>query len=171
MYVCMYVCMYIYIYNNCFINFLKLQKFEVRKTSEKSEKIRAKSKKLDEDAMLGNTMWSDRRRFITKNISFSRTFKRQHWSKLSTEKFSFSFLALFREKFRFPAKTFLALQRLAQSFTILGQTKVYELITKIEWTNQSKRNALSEVENLINIFIFFSSIWAVRNPKSLNLIG
>ena len=26
---------------------------------------------------------------------------------------------------------------------------VYELITKIEWTNQSTQNALSEVENLI----------------------
>ena len=35
------------------------------------------------------------------------------------------------------------------SFTIQGQTKVYELITKIEWTNQSTRNALSEIENLI----------------------
>ena len=32
-------------WNNCFIKFLKLQKFEVRNTSEKGEKIRAKSKK------------------------------------------------------------------------------------------------------------------------------
>ena len=32
-------------WNNCFIKFLELQKFEVRNTSEKSEKIRAKSKK------------------------------------------------------------------------------------------------------------------------------
>ena len=32
-------------WNNCFIKFVKLQKFEVRNTSEKSEKIRAKSKK------------------------------------------------------------------------------------------------------------------------------
>ena len=36
-----------------------------------------------------------------------------------------------------------------------GQTKVYELITKIEGTNQSTRNALSEVENLISPFIYF----------------
>ena len=76
-------------------------------------------KKLDEDAMLCNTMWSDRRRLITKKtfLAFSRTFKRRHWSKLSTEKYYF-FLALFRENFQFPAKTFLAKQRLAQSFTI-----------------------------------------------------
>ena len=40
----------------------------------------------------------------------------------------------------------------AMSFTIYGQTKVYELITKIEGTNQSTRNALSEVENLISPF-------------------
>ena len=32
-------------WNDCFIKFLKLQKSEVRNTSEKSEKIRAKSKK------------------------------------------------------------------------------------------------------------------------------
>ena len=31
--------------NNCFIKFLKLQKSEVRNTSEKSEKILSKSKK------------------------------------------------------------------------------------------------------------------------------
>ena len=42
-------------WNNCFIKFLKVQKFEVRNTSEKSEKIRAKSKKLDDDAMLCST--------------------------------------------------------------------------------------------------------------------
>ena len=38
-------------------------------------------KKLDEDAMSRNTLWSDRRRLITKNINFlafSRTFKRRH---------------------------------------------------------------------------------------------
>ena len=51
-------------------------------------------------------------------LPFSRTSKRQHWSKLSTKKFFFSFFALFREKFRFPVKTFLVLQHLAQSFTI-----------------------------------------------------
>ena len=31
-------------WNNCFIKFIKLQNFEVRNMSEKSEKIRAKSK-------------------------------------------------------------------------------------------------------------------------------
>ena len=42
-------------WNNCFIKFLKLQKFEARNTSEKSDEIRAKSKKTeDEDAMLCN---------------------------------------------------------------------------------------------------------------------
>ena len=47
-------------WNNCLIKFLKLQKFEVRNTREKSEKIRAKlKKKRDEDAMLCNTLWSD----------------------------------------------------------------------------------------------------------------
>ena len=44
--------------NYWFVKFLKLQKFEVRNTSEKGEKIRAKSKKkIDEDAMLCNTLW------------------------------------------------------------------------------------------------------------------
>ena len=42
-------------------------------------------KKLDEDAaMLGNTLWSDRRRLITKTfVAFLRTFKRLNWSQLS----------------------------------------------------------------------------------------
>ena len=44
------------------------------------------------------------------------------------------------------------------SFTIYGQTKVYELITKIEGTNQSARNALSEVENLIISIIWLQLI-------------
>ena len=35
-----------------------------------------------------------------------------------------------------------------RAFSIFGRTKVYELITEIEWTNQNARNALSEVENL-----------------------
>ena len=34
-------------------------------------------------------------------------------------------------------------------FSIEGQTKVYELITEIEWTDQNARNALFEVEKLI----------------------
>ena len=70
--------------------------------------------------MLCNTLCSDRRRLITKkhflpfrvlpNVGIDPTF--------SQKKFFFSFLALFREKFRFPAKTFLVWQRLAQPFTI-----------------------------------------------------
>ena len=39
----------------------------------------------------------------TKILAFSRTSKHRHWSKLSTTEFFFSFLALFREKFCFPA--------------------------------------------------------------------
>ena len=56
-------------WNNCFIKFLKLQnlKYEIRaKKAGKSERNR---KKFDEDVMLCNTLWSDRRRLITKNIS------------------------------------------------------------------------------------------------------
>ena len=79
---------------------------EVRNTSEKSEKIRAKSKKLDEDAMLCNTLWSDRCRLITKTFL---TFLRTSTSELiqtfhKTFLFFFFFFALIREKFRFPAK-------------------------------------------------------------------
>ena len=50
-------------WNNCFIKFLNSKSLEVRNTSEKSEKIRANDrKKLDEDAMLCNTLWSDTRK-------------------------------------------------------------------------------------------------------------
>ena len=49
----------------------------------------------------------------------------------------------------------------AMSFTIYGQTKVYELIIKIEGTNQSTRNALSEVENLIKS----------NNQKQMSVVG
>ena len=42
------------------------------------------------------------------------------------------------------------------SAIIYGQTKVDELITKIEWTNESTRNALSKVENLTILCIQFS---------------
>ena len=69
--------------------------------------------------MLCNTLWSDRRRLITKkhflpfrvllNVGIDPNFPQKSF---------FYFLALFREKFRFPAKTFLAQQRLAQSITI-----------------------------------------------------
>ena len=50
------------------------------------------------------------------------------------------------------ANQFLAWQHLTQSVSVLGHT-VYELITKIDWTNQKARNAISEVENLIIINI------------------
>ena len=52
-------------WNNCFIRFLKLQKFEVRNTSEKSDKIYLMKMRN----VLRDTLWSDRRRLITKNIS------------------------------------------------------------------------------------------------------
>ena len=52
--------------------------------------------------------------------------------------------------------------RSAQSFTIYGQTKVYELVNNIEGTNQSTRNALSEVANLI--------IWNIRANTSTGLM-
>ena len=84
-----------------------------------SEKKRENRKKLDEDAMLCNT-WSDRRRLITKkhflpfrvllNVGIDPNFPQKSFFLL--------FLVLFREKFRFPVKTFLAWQHLAQSFTI-----------------------------------------------------
>ena len=86
----------------------KSLKYEIRAKKEKSEQNR---KKLDEDAMLCNTLWSDRRRLVTKkhlpfrvplNVGFDPNFP---------QKFFFSFLALFSEKFRFPAKTFSAKQR------------------------------------------------------------
>ena len=97
------------------------------------------------------TLWSDRCRLITKTfLAFSRTSKRRHWSKLSTKKFFFLFWLYSEKNFAFR-------QRLAQSFTMWGPTKVYELITKIEWTNQSTRNALSEVDNLIIIIIIITS--------------
>ena len=80
-------------WNNCFIKFLNSKTLELRNTSEKSEKIQAKSKKLDEDAMLCNTLWSDRRRLITKRfLAFSRTSKRRNGSKLSTKKVFFCFI-------------------------------------------------------------------------------
>jgi len=81
-------------------------KYEIRaKKARKSERNR---KKLDEDAMLCNTTpWSDRRRLIRKKhflpfrvlliLGIDPNFPQKRF-----------FLALFREKFRFPAKTFLA---------------------------------------------------------------
>ena len=57
------------------LNSVNSKSLEVRNTSEKREKILAKSKKLDEDAMLCNTWWSDRRRLITKTfLTFSRAY-------------------------------------------------------------------------------------------------
>ena len=97
-------------WNNCFIKFLKLRKLEVRNTSEKSEKIRAKSRnELDEDAMLCNTLCSERRRLVTKNLFLPfHVLLNVDIDPNFAQKSFFSFLALFREKLRFPAKTFLA---------------------------------------------------------------
>ena len=94
-------------YNYCFIKFLKLQKCEVRITSAKSKKNRAKSKKLDEDAMLCNTLWSDRRRLITKTFpAFLRSFLNIGIDpNFPTKKFFFLLWFLFRENFAFQ-KTF-----------------------------------------------------------------
>ena len=50
--------------NNCF----KLQKFGSAKYERKKRENRAKSKKLDEDAMLCNTLWSERRWLVTKTF-------------------------------------------------------------------------------------------------------
>ena len=89
--------------NNCFIKFVKLQNLKYKIRAKKAGKSERNRKKLDEDAML-----SDRRRLITKkhflpfrvllNVGIDPNFPLN----------SFFFLALFREKFRFPAKTFLA---------------------------------------------------------------
>ena len=68
--------------NIVLLNFLKSKnlKYEIRaKKARKSE--RNKKKKLNDDAMCVNTLWSDRRRLITKNINFlafSCTSKRRH---------------------------------------------------------------------------------------------
>ena len=56
-----------------------VKKLEARNTSEERENIQAKSKRLDEDAMLCNNLWSDRRRLITKTfLPFSLTSKRRN---------------------------------------------------------------------------------------------
>ena len=48
-------------WNNCFIKFLKYQKFEVQNMREKSEKIRAKLEKnlMKMRSMLYNILWSE----------------------------------------------------------------------------------------------------------------
>ena len=56
---------------------------EVRNTSEKCEKIRAKSKKLDEDAMLCNTLWSERR-----NKVFFLPYSERNFAFAAKKKFS-----------------------------------------------------------------------------------
>ena len=91
-------------WNNCFIKFLKLQKFEVRNTSEKSEKMNLMKMRCCVTPCGQTDVGSSEKTFL----AFSRTFKRRHLSKLSTKKFFFSFLALFRGKLRFPAKAFSA---------------------------------------------------------------
>ena len=66
------------------LNSLNSKNLEVRNTS-KFERNRTNLMRTD--VMLCNTLWSDRRRFITKTfLAFSRTSKRQNLSKLSTNK-------------------------------------------------------------------------------------
>ena len=64
--------------------------------SEKREKIVAKSKKLNEDAMVCNTLWSDRRRLLTKTfLTFWHTFSRTSSELIQTfHKKVFCFFAL-----------------------------------------------------------------------------
>ena len=65
--------------NFVLLHSLDSKSLEVRNTSEKREKIPAKWKKLDEDALFCNTWWSDIRRLITKTfLTFSLTSKRQN---------------------------------------------------------------------------------------------
>ena len=71
---------------------------EVRNTSEKSEKIKAKSKKLDEDAIICNTLRSDRRRLITKTfLNFSRILKVRIDPNFPQKRFFFFFGFIQRE--------------------------------------------------------------------------
>ena len=70
-------------WNNCFIKFLKLQKFGSTKyeRTEERKSERNKKKKLDEDVMLSNILRSDRLRLIAKKktfLAFSRTSKRRN---------------------------------------------------------------------------------------------
>ena len=68
-------------------------KYEIR--AKKARKPERNRKKLDEDALLCNILWSDRcNKLIAKNINFlaiSRTSKRRYWSKLSKKIFFFFF--------------------------------------------------------------------------------
>ena len=88
-------------WNNCFIKFLKLQKFEVRNTSKKSQKVRAKSKKnlMKMQCCVTPCGQTDLGLWQRTFLAFLRTSKRRDWSRLSTKKLFFSLLALFREKF------------------------------------------------------------------------
>ena len=65
-------------WNNCFIKFLELQKFGSKNYERRNRENPRKIEKL-EDAMLCNTLWSDRRRLITKTfLALSRPSKRRN---------------------------------------------------------------------------------------------
>ena len=83
-------------------------RLEVQNTSEKGEKIRAKSRKLDEDAMLcivipgGQTdAGSSQKHFLPFRVLLNVGIDPNFPQKL------FFFFTLFREKFRLPAKIIL----------------------------------------------------------------
>ena len=60
-------------WNNCFIKFLKLQKFESKNYERRKRENPSEMEKLYKDAMFCNTLSSDRRRLITKTfLAFSR---------------------------------------------------------------------------------------------------
>ena len=73
--------------------------------SEKSEKIRAKSKKLDEDAIICNTLRSDSRRLLTKTfLDFSRILKVGIDPNLQQKSFFFLFWLYSKINFAFRRK-------------------------------------------------------------------
>ena len=89
------------------MKFLKLQKLEVRNTREKSENEKNLMKMRCCIKPYGQTdVGSSQKTFPA--FSFTSKCRLDPNSKFFTEKFFFSFLALFREKFRLPLKTFLA---------------------------------------------------------------
>ena len=82
-------------------------KYERKKRENRSEI----EKKHDEDAMLCNTLWLDRRTGSSKKkhfLPFRVLLDLGIDQNFPKKNVFFNFLALFREKFRFPAKTFLA---------------------------------------------------------------
>ena len=83
----------------------KILKYEI--WAKKARKSERNKKKLDEDAMLCNTLWSDRCRLIAKNFFLPfHVLLNVGIDPDFLQKKSFFYLALFRGKFCFPAKTF-----------------------------------------------------------------